>query len=501
MRRLLTAGKTWYAVAAILAAMAVAWMVWRPSPAPLPERVAPIQLCDITRETGIDFRHTDGSGGNRYIVETVASGMATFDYDGDGLIDVYFLNGRPLRGAPAKAVPPQNRLYRNLGDFRFQDVTDQAGLGDTGYGLGVCVGDYNNDGCPDVYVANFGPKALYLNNGDGTFTEVTAEAGVADGERVGAGTCFLDFDGDGGLDLYVANYVDFSYDKHVPEVTDGFPVYTGPRSYEPSPHSLYRNDGDGTFTDVSQPSGIASHHGPGMGLIAADYDGDGHTDIFVLNDVFGNFCWHNDGQGHFEEVALVNGLKYNGDGVPMGSMGVDCADYDHDGRLDFFQTSYQGEPPALFRNLGNGTFQDVSRLTGANAGGLENVKWGCGFSDFDNDGHPDIFYVNGHLQDNVELYDGTTSRQGSPVLLRNTGSGDFANVSQQSGDGMRTKMVGRGVALDDLDNDGRMDVVILGSAVPRSCCGTIRRASSIGWTSNCEAGRPTVTGWAHESPS
>ena len=225
--------------------------------------------------------------------------------------------------APGAAPPPRNRLYRNLGDFRFQDVTDQAGLGDTGYGLGVCVGDYNNDGCPDVYVANFGPKVLYRNNGDGTFTEVTAEAGVADGERVGAGTCFLDFDGDGGLDLYVANYVDFSYDKHVPEITDGFPVYTGPRSYEPSPTACIATPAMGRSpTSVSRPE---SHRTTvPAGLIAADYDGDGHTDIFVLNDVFGNFCWHNDGHGRFEEVALVNGLKYNGDGVPMGSMGVDA---------------------------------------------------------------------------------------------------------------------------------------------------------------------------------
>lgn len=452
--------------AAILTAAVTAALVSCSSSPPEPPCIGPIQLQDVTAQTGIDFQHTDGSGGQRYIVETVASGLATFDYDSDGLIDAYFLNGRPLRGTDAAEPAPQNRLFRNRGDFNFQDVTNLAGLGDTGYGLGVCIGDYDNDGFPDVYVANYGPKVLYRNNGDGTFTDVTAPAGVADGDRVGAGTSFLDFDGDGCLDLYVANYVDFTYENHVAEVTDGFPVYTGPRSYEPSPHSLYRNEGDGTFADVSEQTGIARHPGPGMGMIAADYDDDGHTDLFVLNDVFGNFCWHNDGQGRFEEVALLNGLKYNGDGVPMGSMGVDCADYDHDGQLDFFQTSYQGEPPALFRNLGQGNFEDVTRLTGANAGGLENVKWGCGFGDFDNDGHPDIFYVNGHLQDNVELYDGTTSRKGSPILLRNTGGGAFVNVSDQAGDGLRARTVGRGVALDDLDNDGRLDVAILSSRGP-----------------------------------
>ncbi len=465
MKPLLTRWKLWCLLAAVRAAVAVlaAVVLFRK---PQVEEGSPILLRDVTSETGIDFQHTDGSGGNRYIVETVASGMATFDYDDDGLIDIYFLNGQPLRGTKTPDEPPKNRLYRNLGGFRFQDVTDQAGVGDTGFGLGVCVADFDNDGCPDVYVTNFGPNVLYRNNGDGTFAEITAEAGVDDGQRVGAGTSFLDFDSDGYLDLYVANYIDFSYDNHVAEITDGFPVYTGPRSYEPSRHSLYRNEGDGTFADVSQQTGIAQHPGPGMGMVCADYDDDGHTDIFVLNDVFGNFCWHNNGEGSFEEIALINCLKYNGDGVPMGSMGVDCADYNHDGRLDFFQTSYQGEPPALFRNLGDGLFEDVTRLTGANAGGLKNVKWGCGFVDFDNDGHKDIFYVNGHLQDNVELYDGTTSYEDCPILLRNTGESRFIDVSQRSGDGMRTKIVGRGVAFDDLDNDGRVDVVILSSRRP-----------------------------------
>ena len=466
MKPLLTNWKLWCLPAAVLAAAAVFGTVMFVRKLPQVEEDSPIQLRDITGETGIDFQHTDGSGGKRYIVETVASGVATFDYDDDGLIDIYFLNGQPLRGTKAPNEPPENRLYRNLGGFRFQDVTDQAGVGDTGFGLGVCVADFDNDGCPDVYVANFGPNVLHRNNGDGTFTQIAAEAGVDDGRRVGAGTSFLDFDGDGCLDLYVANYIDFTYDKHVAEITDGFPVYTGPRSYEPSRHSLYCNQGDGTFADVSQQTGIAQHPGPGMGMVCADYDDDGHTDIFVLNDVFGNFCWHNNGEGSFEEIALINCLKYNGDGVPMGSMGVDCADYNHDGRLDFFQTSYQGEPPALFQTLGDGLFEDVTRLTGANVGGLKNVKWGCGFVDFDNDGHKDIFYVNGHLQDNVELYDGATSYEDCPMLLRNTGDGRFIDVSQRSGDGMRTKVVGRGVAFDDLDNDGRVDVVILSSRRP-----------------------------------
>ena len=456
----------WIGLAGIAAAAAVAGVISFPRKAPRPQELFPIQLRDATADTSIDFRHNDGSGGNRYIMESMASGVATFDYDGDGLIDIYFLNGRPLRGTKPQDPPPRNRLYRNLGGFRFEDVTDRAGVGDAGYGLAVCIGDYNNDGHPDIYVSNFGPKVLYRNNGDGTFTDVTRQAGVGDGDQMGGGACFLDMDGDGELDLYVSNYVDFTYAKHMPAFSDGFPVYTSPKAYDPSRHSLFRNRGDGTFADVTVEAGIAKHPGPGMGMICADYDNDGRTDIMVLNDGFGNFCWHNDGQGHFTEESLVNGLKFNGDGAPVASMGVDAADYDHDGWLDFFQTSYQGERPILFRNLEGNVFEDATRLTGAGEGGLNNVKWGCGFADFDNDGYKDIFYVNGHLQDNVELYDRTTSYEGLPVLLRNTGHGKFVNVSGLCGDGMKVKMVGRGVALDDLDNDGRVDVVILNSRRP-----------------------------------
>ncbi|MHB0954912.1 MAG: CRTAC1 family protein [Pirellulaceae bacterium] len=449
----------------IAAVAAVAGILAFPRPVPQPDPACPIQLRDVTAETEITFQHTDGGSGERYIIESMSAGVATFDYDGDGRLDIYFLNGSPLEGTPLEDPPPTNRLYRNLGDLRFEDVTAQAGVGEVGYGLAVCIGDYNHDGFPDIYVSNFGPKVLYQNNGDGTFSDVTQQAGVADGNQVGAGPSFLDMDRDGNLDLYVANYVDFTYANHLAEFSDGFPVYTSPKAYHPCRHSLFRNLGDGSFADVTQESGIGASASPGMGVVCTDYDNDGHTDVFICNDGYGNFCWHNDGQAHFEEVALTNGLKFNGDGAPVASMGADVADYDHDGWFDIFQTSYQGERPILFRNLG-GVFEDVTRLTDAAAGGLNNVKWGCGFADFDNDGHADIFYVTGHIQDNVELFDRTTSYEGYPVLLRNTGQGSFVNVTNQSGDGLEVKMVGRGVALDDLDNDGCIDVVILNSRRP-----------------------------------
>ncbi|MHC4728873.1 MAG: FG-GAP repeat domain-containing protein, partial [Planctomycetota bacterium] len=234
----------------------------------------PIVLHDVTRETGITFKHTDGSSGNRYIMETVTAGLALFDYDNDGDVDIYFLSGMPLKGTKYK-IQPKNELYRNEGDWKFTNVTEQARVGDTGYGLGVAVGDYDNDGDPDIYVNNHGPNTLYRNNGNGTFTDVTKKAGVANGSYTGAGACFLDMDKDGDLDLYVSSYLQFSYDTHRTGTADGFPVYVGPNYFPAAPDVRYRNNGDGTFTDVSKNSGIAEHLSWGMGTVCGDYDNDG----------------------------------------------------------------------------------------------------------------------------------------------------------------------------------------------------------------------------------
>ena len=421
-----------------------------------------IVLTDVTSESGITFRHTDGSAGRRYIVETVSAGLALFDYDSDGKIDIYFLNGAPLKGTEAKR-PSRNALYRNLGNWRFVDVTEQSGLGDTGYGLGIAIGDYDNDGDPDVYLNNCGPNVLYRNNGDGTFTDVTKSAGVGNDAQVGAGACFLDMDGDADLDLYASNYLEFSYEQTVSAMVGGYPTYAAPVHYRPIPDTLYRNNGDSTFTDVSEPAGIAGHAGWGMGITCADYDNYGDTDIFIGNDVAENFLFQNDGQGRFEEVGLSAGTAYQGTGNPSASMGVDSGDYDNDGWLDFYVTSYQQELAVLYCNAGDGFFEDVTMRTGAGAGTLPNVTWGNSFVDFDNDGDRDIFVACGQLQDNVDQYDDVSSYHQYNILLANAGQGKFVDVSRESGNGLRVKRSSRGAGFDDLDNDGDVDVVILNS--------------------------------------
>jgi hypothetical protein len=434
-----------------------------------------IRLRDVSSQTGITFVHTDGSSGRHYIVETVASGLALLDYDGDGDEDIYFLNGAPLPGSKYKS-PPRNALYRNDGNWKFSDVTAAAGVGDTGFGLGVCTADYDNDGDQDIYINNFGPNVLYRNEGNGTFSDVTRQAGVAIGNHVGAGACFLDMDGDGDLDLFVANYVAFTFETHQVSHMSGQQAYVGPLHYPPTSNVLFRNNGDGTFTDVSGPSGIASHQGSGMGVVGADFDNDGDTDIIVGNDLRANFVFRNDGRGHFEEVGLILGLAYDGLGQVQGTMGVECADWNHDGWLDFHMTAYQRQLDTLYQNQGGTYFEDITRPTGAGTGTYPQVSWGNGMIDLDNDGHLDLFIACGHLIDNVGLFDDTTSYLARNIVLQNMGQGRFTNVTDQCGDGLDVKLSSRGAVFDDLDNDGDIDVVILNSRQKP----TILRNESIG---------------------
>ena len=423
----------------------------------------PIQFKDVTAQSGIKFVHTDGSSGRYFIVENVASGIATFDYNGDGKIDILFLNGAPLPGYAHTNPPPRNALYRNEGDWKFTDVTLASGLGDTNYHLGVCVGDYDNDGFPDIFLNNFGPNTLYKNNGNGTFKDVTTAAGVSGGSHVGAGACFVDIDRDGHLDLFVGIYCNFQIEKNQPRSINGFRAYAGPMVYGPVPSSLYRSNRDGTFTEVSVESGIGSKAGTAMGVVCADYDDDGDTDIIVGNDAMANFVWKNDGRGHFEEVGLLSGLAYDSNGVGLGTMGVECGDYNNDGRLDFYMTAYQKQWAILYQNDGKGLFSDVTLATGAGTSTYNEVEWGTGLIDFDYDGFQDLFIACGHLQDNVHKWDDTAQFEAKNILLRNTGRKKFVDISASAGDGLAAKLSSRGAAFDDLDGDGDIDIVVLNS--------------------------------------
>ena len=424
------------------------------------QQPCPIRLVDVTAHSGVTFRHTHGGNGRRYTVEFMVAGMASFDYDGDGLIDLYFLNGAPLKGTTV-GTAPRNALYRNNGDWTFTDVTESAGVGDPGYGLGVTAGDYDNDGDEDLYLNNFGPNVLYRNNGDGTFTDVTAEAGVACGNHFGAGTCFLDMDADGDLDLYVANYLDFTYERHAVVAAKAYPYPPGPQDYPPLPDTLYRNNGDGTFTDVSEASGIRAVAATSMGMICFDYEEDGDTDIFVGNDAMANCLFQNDGKGHFEEVALFAGLACNDQGTVNGSMGIDCGDYDNDGLLDLFMTDYTGELPILYHNFGGGLFADTTNQARAGRVAFTETTWGTGLVDFDNDGDRDLFMACGHFLEDIRQIDDRASYRAPNLLLMNEGNGTFTDVSSRCGNGLAVVQCSKGAVFDDLDNDGDVDAVIL----------------------------------------
>jgi len=420
---------------------------------------APIRFEEVAGAAGIGFVHDDGSSGRRYMPEIVTAGLATFDYDLDGRVDVWFPNGTDLPGTEPRRHP-RRMLSRNRGGWRFDDVTEAAGLAHDAYGVGVTAGDCDGDGFPDVYESTFGAKRLWRNMGDGTFVDVTDGAGVGDGDKLGAGVAMLDADADGDLDLYAANYVRFAFEGHVSPRIRGVPIYNGPRAYEAWPDTLFRNDGDGTFTDVGLASGISSVAAPGMGVVCLDADDDGDTDIFVLDDVAANLLFRNDGSGRFEEAALEAGVAYDAFGQANGGMGVDCGDIDNDGWLDLWTTTSQGQRPILFRNLDGGGFEDATAAFGAAAGSIPWVKWGAGVVDFDSDGRRDLFIACGHFNDLVDQQGDSSAYRNHNVVLHNVG-GRFENVSTASGVEAGAKHSARGAAFDDLDGDGDVDAVIL----------------------------------------
>ena len=417
-------------------------------------------ILEVKLPKGVDFTLQNSPTPQKYLIETMPGGVALLDYNNDGLLDIFLVNGGrvdPMHPDNFDRHDPRywNRLYRQNKDGSFTDVTEQAGLanaGDGNYGMGVAVGDYDNDGYPDLYITNYGKNILYHNNGDGTFTDVTAKAGVAGGGwSVSAG--FFDYDNDGKLDLFVTRYMDWDM-QHSKDCGGNFHTYCPPGEFPRTTNILYHNRGDGTFEDVSQRSGIAARKGHGLGVAFADYDGDGFTDIYVANDGMQQFLFHNNGNGTFAEVALQAGAALSLDGGPLSGMGVVFQDYDNDGKPDVIVTTLPRQTYAVFHNDGNGLFSDrglqtgVSMLSGATSG------WGVGLEDFDNDGQKDLFITQGHVLNNVEAIDPSLHYL-EPTLLTLNHNGRFERVDP----GTDALVSGRGAAFGDLNNDGWIDAI------------------------------------------
>ena len=426
---------------------------------------SPFYFRDISDLAGIKFVHTDGSSGKRLILETVSAGLGLIDFDSDGYPDILFLNGMPLTDTQKLTRLPTAALYRNNRNGTFTDVTSGSGLDQPGYAMGCAVADYNNDGFEDIFITYYGEQRLYRNNGNRSFTDVTQKTRLNTPSltnHVGAGCLFLDYDRDGFLDLFVSDYLVFDPKEHQPKLYANIPIYPSPRIYPRLPSRLYHNNGDGTFSDVSKPSGIGQHLGYGMGIVSGDFDGDGWPDIYVGNDVQENFLFRNQHDGTFAEVGIQSGTAFDEYGDSQGTMGANAGDFDGDGLFDILVTDYQNQVNTLYRNLGKMQFQDVTSITGVGVGSRPLVTWGCGIVDFDNDGIPEIFTAAGHLQDTIDQYDKSTSYKQRSLLLQQR-AGRFVDVAPESGALATLIESSRGSVFGDLNNDGRVDIVILNS--------------------------------------
>lgn len=417
---------------------------------------SPIHFTDVTDSTGIHFKHTDGAAGEFHLPETLGAGGAFLDYDNDGDLDLYLVNS---------AAP--SMLYRNNGDGTFVDVTPSAGIDNQGsYGHGVACGDYDNDGYVDIYVTNFGANRLYHNNGDGTFTDVTTESGTGD-SRWSSSATFFDYNSDGALDLYVVNYLNYKLDASYPPCFETPAVgatgkvrgYCHPKHFEGAPDSLYRNNGDGTFTDVTEAANVRDPGGmflgKGLGVVAADFDADGNSDLYIANDDTPNYLFYNKGDGTFAEIAILTGCAYSADGIAQAGMGVDAGDYNGDGFLDIFVTNFSYETNTLYRNNGDGTFTDVSYKAQLGEESYLSLGFGTGFFDADNDGHLDIFVANGHIFPTVERTTDVLSYRQPNQFFWNQGDATFAEVRFDD-----RPAVSRGALFGDYDNDGDTDLLV-----------------------------------------
>jgi len=449
--------------------LAPKWLSAAAAPTPAFSR-----FTDVAAQAGLTESMVYGTPGKvTYILESMGGGCAFFDFDNDGWMDLFLLGGRTLEGVPPGAG---NRLYKNNRDGTFTDVTARSGLADPGWAVGVCVGDYNNDGFEDLFLTYYGQNRLYRNNGDGTFTNVTESAGLLHpGNRFGAGCTFLDYNRDGHLDLFVANYVEFDLataPKPSTQVStcsyQGVAVYCGPRGLPLPTNALYRNNGDGTFTDVSRQSGIGSvRTSYGLTAVSLDLDEDGWPDIVVAADSTPGLVFMNNHDGTFREEALQRGLAVSGDGQAMAGMGVAPGDYDLDGHIDIFRTHYQQQSSGLYHGLGKGEFDDASIDTGISAE-RRFVSWGAGMVDLDNDGWPDIFYVTGNVYPELEATFAKFPARSQPILFRNLGNGKFLEMGEEAGPALSARHSSRGCAFGDFDNDGDIDMLVMNQNQPPS---------------------------------
>jgi len=433
------------------------------SAGPTQGKTPPIEFEDVIEHSGIDFVLKNSISPKRYSIETMMGGVAVFDYNNDGLLDIFFTNGAAIPSLEKSNSGYYNRLYRNNGDGTFSDVTENAGLQGVGYSMGVAAADYDNDGFVDLYVCGVNRNQLFHNNGDGTFTDVTRKAGVEGvhpklGKTWAQTAGWFDYNNDGRVDLFVVNYLNYNIATAPPCLVQGIPAYCSPDVFEGTPNFLYRNNGDGTFTDVSEQSHIDKFVGKGMAVAFGDYDNDGFTDVFVSNDSVRNFLLHNNGDGTFSESAMRAGVAYNENGKAVAGMGVDFRDLDNDGRDDIFQAAMFADTFPSYRNIG-GQFEDVTNSSGLTALTSRLTAWGVGAYDFDNDGSKDLFTANAEILDNsMEI--SHRPFQLTPSLFRNTGNFTFVEVGSQAGKSFNVPAAHRGAAFGDFNNDGKIDIVV-----------------------------------------
>ena len=420
----------------------------------------PIRFRNVAQSAGLNFAVENSPTPQKHLIETMTGGVATFDFDGDGLADIFLINGASLPSLRKESPKYWNRLFRNEGGMRFTDVTEEAGVAGEGYSMGAAAGDYNNDGHVDLFVAGVNRNILYRNLGNGRFEDVTEKSGIkSDKWAVAAG--WFDYNNDGLLDLLVVNYAQWSINNNrfCGDPSRPLRVYCHPMYFEGLTNTLYRNRGDGTFEDVSEKSGLSRHQGRGMGLAFADYDDDGFLDVFITNDNQPNFLFHNRGDGTFEEVGLAAGVALLNSGQPVSNMGVDFRDYDNDGLPDIFVTDLNNETFPLFRNLGGGMFEDATTASRIAVLSAARAGWGNGLFDFNNDGWKDLLTANSHADDNVEQLAAAHYRQPNSIFA-NLGDGTFWDVSATVGNDFQVPRAHRGCAFADFNNDGKIDVVV-----------------------------------------